>query len=76
MRGAGLSWAKTTCRSQPLEKEAGGWAGFCWGSENRSALCQHPLVLLAEEGDAARWAACLVKKASELWAQRLLVSKL
>lgn len=38
--------------------------------------CQHPLVLLAEEGDAARWAACLVKKGSELWAQRLLVSKL
>lgn len=43
MRGVGLSWAKTACRSQPLEKspavrgehrqEAGGWAGFCWGSE-------------------------------------------
>lgn len=89
MRGVGLSWAKTqaktTCRSQPSEEspavqgerrqEAGGWAGFCWGSENRSALCQRPPALLAEEGDAARCAACSATKASEIWAQHSLVSK-
>lgn len=62
------------CRVSTGRRLAGGLRSA--GAQKIAQHCQHPLVLLAEEGDAARWAACLVKKASELWAQRLLVSKL